>query len=147
MLPLRASDGDDHLPQRPAGAGADLGRRVGLRVRHVEFVDRGGGGSPPSTSASAPSTANNGAGPCTQAAIQAAVNVGRPKDQLAVVHAGDFACDGTWAVTAAVIPANREQVTVLLYWTGRTWQGLDRQVYCNNGQIPAALRTRACQSN
>ncbi len=107
-----------------------------------------GGGSPPSRSASAPSTANNGAGPqCTQAALQSAVNVGRPKGQLAVVHAGDFACAGTWAVTAAVIPANREQVTVLLRWTSGTWQSVDRQIYCSNGQIPAGLRTRACQSN
>jgi hypothetical protein len=85
--------------------------------------------------------------PCAQAALQTAVNVGRPPDQRAVVQASDLSCDGEWAVVGATIPANREQVTVLLLWNAGNWGAVDRTAYCNVGRIPAGLRALACQSN
>jgi hypothetical protein len=63
------------------------------------------------------------------------------------VQASDFSCDGDWAVVGATIPANREQVTVLLLWNAGKWGAVDRNAYCNIGRLPAGLRARACESN
>ena len=36
---------------------------------------------------------------------------------------------------------------VLLRWNGSAWQVVDRGVYCDNGEVPAAIYQKACESN
>ncbi len=85
----------------------------------------------------------------TEDAIRPAVQASlTPGEQL--VKLNEFSCAITCAVATPTIgttPQNEVEITVLLRWDGSAWQAVDRGVYCDNGEVPAAIRQVACESN
>jgi len=104
--------------------------------------------TPTSPSQSPSSTPAAGIPPsCSAAALQTAVNSGRPPDSQLEVDPATIRCEGTWAVTGALDLKNRNEVTVLLRWAVGVWQPISRGAACKNHQVPAKLYGLACQSN
>lgn len=108
---------------------------------------------PPPPTTAPPTTSGGGGGgstpPCTEAAIRPVVQASlNPGEQMFKLN--EFNCAITWAVsqpTVGTTPQNAVQITVLLRWNGSAWQVVDRGVYCDNGEVPAAIYQKACQSN
>jgi hypothetical protein len=83
---------------------------------------------------------------CTLAALQIAVNYGRPPDSQLEVDPATIRCEGTWAVTGALDLKNRDAVTMVLRWVGGAWKPIDRGPPCTNQQVPAKIYGLACMS-
>jgi peptidoglycan hydrolase-like protein with peptidoglycan-binding domain len=109
---------------------------------------------PPPPPTSAPPTTSGGGGgggtpPCTEAAIRPVVQASlNPGEQMFKLN--QFNCAITWAVstpTVGTTQQNAVEITVLLRWNQSAWQVVDRGVYCDNGEVPAAIYQEACESN
>jgi peptidoglycan hydrolase-like protein with peptidoglycan-binding domain len=101
---------------------------------------------PPTTS---PTTGGGGSPPCTEAAIRPVVQASlSPGEQMFKLN--KFNCAITWAVATPTVGSTQQNavdITVLLRWNGQAWQVVDRGVYCDNGEVPAAIYQKACNSN
>jgi hypothetical protein len=86
---------------------------------------------------------------CTQAAIQAALDVGKAPSDAPVVDDGSFKCSGNWGTASYTTPADSQEAdfTGVVQWTGGAWHAVDGYQVCNAGEIPADLYQLACQSN
>lgn len=108
---------------------------------------------PPTAPTTTPTTGGGGGGgstpPCTEAAIRPVVQASlSPGEQMYKLN--EFNCAITWAVSTPTVgstPQNAVEITVLLRWNGQAWQVVDRGVYCENGDVPAAIVQKACNSN
>jgi len=108
---------------------------------------------PPPPPTTTPTTSGGGGGggtpPCTEAAIRPVVQASlNPGEQMFKLN--QFNCAITWAVSQPTVGTtlqNAVQITLLLRWNASAWQVVDRGVYCDNGEVPAAIFQKACQSN
>jgi peptidoglycan hydrolase-like protein with peptidoglycan-binding domain len=110
---------------------------------------------PPPPPTTTPTTSGGGGGggggapPCTEAAIRPVVQASlSPGEQMFKLN--EFNCATTWAVSTPTVGTTQEdavEITVLLRWNGSAWQVVDRGVYCDNGEVPAAIYQKACESN
>lgn len=107
--------------------------------------------SPASRSGTTPGGGTASAGPCTAAAVQAAVSAsGSPS--LRVV--GVAACDGAWAAPALAFP-DGDETSALLRWNGRAWERAGCADYQNPsdwstprpGTVPLSIFRAGCASN
>ena len=77
--------------------------------------------------------------------VQASLSPGEQMFKL-----NEFNCAITWAVSTPTVGTTEQdavEITVLLRWNGSAWQVVDRGVYCDNGEVPAAIYQKACESN
>jgi len=106
--------------------------------------------TPPPPPTTTPTTGGGGnTPPCTEAAIRPVVQASLPAGEQ-MFKLNEFNCAITWAVstpTVGTTQQNAVEITVLLRWNGSAWQVVDRGVYCDNGEVPAAISQKACQSN
>ncbi len=97
------------------------------------------------TSTSGTTTTVAATAPCTNAAIQPAVDsTGNGKVSLI-----DFGCDGAWAWAGIGVGSGSGgyEATNLLKANGGTWAVVDRAKYCVQGQLPADVYTPGCTTN
>jgi hypothetical protein len=83
------------------------------------------------TSTSAP-TPNPSAGPCTKAAVQAALD----PDELAL---NEPRCDGPWALTDVKFAEDAE-TTYMFHWNGSAWEVANQPSVCARDDIPPLIK-------
>jgi hypothetical protein len=92
-------------------------------------------------------TAATGGPPCDQGPIEAGVTASLLAGER-IIKLNEFHCAITWAATTPTVatPSSPDgvSVTVLLRWSGTAWQPVDRAVYCDAGQVPAAISAQGC---
>jgi hypothetical protein len=105
--------------------------------------------TPPPPPPTTTPTTGGGHPPCTEAAIRPVVQASlSPGEQMFKLN--EFNCAITWAVSTPTVGSTQEdavEITVLLRWNGSAWQVVDRGTYCDNGEVPAAIYQKACESN
>src|SRR5262249_33047808 len=122
-------------------AGIAVDGVVGI-VTTGKLVQAASTGSPncPTGPAPAPPGPVSG-GPCTQALIQAAAQNSLFVNER-IVKPGPYQCVGNFtynAPTVATGGGRQTQVINLMRWNGTTWLTVNRALYCESGDVPAAI--------